>query len=106
KAREIRRLAEKMITLGKVGSLHARRQAISRLGQPAAVAKLFRDIAPGFEDRQGGYTRILKVGRRIGDAAEMCILELVQEQAAPAPAEESAATEKPAPEKQDTPETT
>jgi len=87
RAKQIRRLAEKMITLGKRGSLHARRLAIARLRQPDAVARLFRDIAPRFENRDGGYTRIMKLGPRPGDAAELCILEFVEELPEAAPGE-------------------
>ncbi len=85
KAKEIRPIIEKMITLGKRGDLHARRQAASfvrrevaneETGQDA-IQKLFDDIAPRYEDRQGGYTRILKVGPRRGDGAPMAIIELV-----------------------------
>ena len=79
KAKEARRLAERMITLGKRGSLHARRQAISILGQPDVVHYLFAEIAPRYEGRHGGYTRIMRLGRRRGDSAEMCLLELVTE---------------------------
>jgi large subunit ribosomal protein L17 len=81
KAKEIRRQADKMVTLGKVGTLHARRQAIAELHQVDKVAKLFSDIAPGFQERQGGYTRMMKLGPRVGDAAEMCILEFVESDA-------------------------
>lgn len=77
KAKEIRRLAEKMITLAKTGSLHARRQAIATLRQTDTVAELFSKIAPQHEDRNSGYTRIMRLGKRVGDAAEMCILELI-----------------------------
>ncbi|MDO9573638.1 MAG: 50S ribosomal protein L17, partial [Candidatus Contubernalis sp.] len=67
----------KMITLGKRGDLHAQRQALSYMLDEDAVYKLFHDIAPKYEDRQGGYTRVLKKGPRRGDAAPMAILELV-----------------------------
>jgi large subunit ribosomal protein L17 len=77
KAKEIRRLAEKMITLAKTGTLHARRQAIATLRQTDTVAELFSKVAPQHEDRTSGYTRIMRLGRRLGDAAEMCILELI-----------------------------
>jgi large subunit ribosomal protein L17 len=90
KAKEIRRLAEKMITLAKRGTLHARRQAIATLRQPATVAELFSKIAPEHEDRQSGYTRILRLGQRLGDGADMCLLELIQ--ATPVGAEAGAAT--------------
>ncbi|MEX5285638.1 50S ribosomal protein L17 [Selenomonas sputigena] len=77
KAKEIRGLAEKLITLAKRGDLSARRQAIADLGDEEAVRKLFSDIAGKYTDRQGGYTRILKLGPRRGDAAPMALLELV-----------------------------
>ena len=78
KAKEARRFADKMITLGKKGDLHRRRLAISRLRDKDAVKKLFDEIAPQYAQRNGGYTRIIKLGRRVGDAAEMCILQLVE----------------------------
>jgi len=77
KAKDLRPLAEKMITLGKRGGLHARRLALRNLPEPAAVKRLFDDIAPRFKERAGGYTRILKLGRRPGDGAEMAILEFI-----------------------------
>ncbi|TCT21105.1 LSU ribosomal protein L17P [Melghiribacillus thermohalophilus] len=84
KAKELRSVVEKMITLGKRGDLHARRQAAAFLrrvkdedGEQDALQKLFSDIAPRYEDRQGGYTRILKLGPRRGDGANMVIIELV-----------------------------
>ncbi|MCC5912618.1 MAG: 50S ribosomal protein L17 [Clostridiaceae bacterium] len=77
RAKETRRLADKMITLGKKGDLHAKRQALSFMTDETAVKNLFTDIAPKYEDRNGGYTRIIKIGPRRGDAAEMVILELV-----------------------------
>ncbi|HIC93538.1 MAG TPA: 50S ribosomal protein L17 [Anaerolineae bacterium] len=78
KARAIRPLAEKLITLGKRGDLHARRLAAARLNDPLVVKKLFDELAPRYENRPGGYTRILKLGRRRGDGAEMAIIELVE----------------------------
>ena len=78
RAKRIRMVAEQMVTLGKDGSLHARRLAIAKLHQPATVAILFDEIAPGFKERQGGYTRIYRLGPRIGDAAEMAIIEFVE----------------------------
>jgi len=78
KAREARRLAEKLITLAKDGSLHARRRAIAMLGDADTVHYLFEERAAEFEGRQGGYTRILRLDRRRGDAAEMVLLELVE----------------------------
>lgn len=94
KAKEIRRLAEKMITLAKVGTLHARRQAIATLRQTGTVAELFSTIAPQHEDRNSGYTRIMRLGQRLGDAAEMCILELIPATSAPADAAVAAAGDK------------
>ncbi len=78
RAKEIKRLTDKMITLGKRGDLHARRQAFSYLTSEDVVSKLFNDIAPRYSERQGGYTRIIKVGTRKGDGAPMAILELVE----------------------------
>ncbi len=77
KAKAIRPFIDKMITLGKRGDLHARRQAAAFLLQPKAVQKLFDEVAPRYQERNGGYTRILKVGPRRGDAAEVSIIELV-----------------------------
>ncbi|NMB45318.1 MAG: 50S ribosomal protein L17 [Firmicutes bacterium] len=77
KAKAARPLVERMITLGKRGDLHARRQAAAFLGQDEAVEKLFADVAPRYRERSGGYTRIMKVGPRRGDAAPVSILELV-----------------------------
>ena len=78
KAKEARRFAEKLITIGKKGDLHRRRLAVSKLRDKTAVKRLFDEIAPGYEGRNGGYTRILKLGKRRGDSAEMCILQLVE----------------------------
>ena len=78
KAKAARSLAEKMVTLGKKGSLAARRQAIATLKQEGLVRVLFNEIAPGFESRAGGYTRILKLGRRMSDSSEMALLEWVE----------------------------
>jgi len=77
KAKELRPIAEKMITLGKKGDLHARRQALSFIRSKDVVEKLFTVIKDKFSDRNGGYTRILKTGVRKGDAAGMAIIELV-----------------------------
>ena len=77
KAKEITSIANKMITLSKQGDLHARRQALSYMLDESAVKKLFEIIGPRFEDREGGYTRIMKKGFRRGDGAPMVILELV-----------------------------
>ena len=79
RAKETRRLAERMITLGKDGSLHARRQALSFLNAKSVVAKVFDEIAPRFAGRTGGYTRIVKLGKRDGDGASIAQLELVVE---------------------------
>ena len=77
KAKETRRLAERMITLGKEGTLAARRRALTFVQRRAVVKKLFEDIAPRFKERNGGYTRIIKVGIRHGDAAPVSVIELV-----------------------------
>ena len=77
KAKELRPFAEKLITLSKKDSLHARRRALQVMVHQDAVAKLFRDLSARFADRPGGYTRILKLGRRKGDGAEMAFIELV-----------------------------
>jgi len=77
RAKATRPIAEKMITLGKRDSLHARRQAASYLMTPGATQKLFSDLAPRFPDRPGGYTRIIRTGWRIGDGAELAILEFL-----------------------------
>ena len=77
RAKEMRSMAEKMITLGKQGTLHARRQAMSYITVEDVVTKLFEEIAPGYSDREGGYTRIIRIGPRRGDAAETAIVELV-----------------------------
>ena len=77
KAKELRPVAEKLITLGKRGDLHARRQAMSKLQDPKLVAKLFGPIAERYRARSGGYCRVLKAGMRYGDAADMAVIELV-----------------------------
>ncbi len=78
KAKEVQRMAEKMITRAKVDSVHNRRMVARDITNKAVLAKLFTDIAPLFVERNGGYTRIIKTGYRQGDAAEMAILELVE----------------------------
>ncbi|NOU36342.1 MAG: 50S ribosomal protein L17 [Kiritimatiellaceae bacterium] len=78
KAKATRSLAEKMVTLGKAGTLAARRQALATIKQPEQVKALFEKIAPGFAGRAGGYTRITKLGPRMSDASEMVILEWVE----------------------------
>ena len=77
KAKDLRRVVEKLITLGKRGDLHARRLAAARLKQDSHVAKLFEVLGPRYGDRQGGYVRVLKAGFRYGDMAPMAIIELV-----------------------------
>jgi len=77
RAKETQKLAEKMITLGKRGDLHARRQALAFITEETVVSNLFETIAPKYADRNGGYTRIMRVGPRRGDAAELAIIELV-----------------------------
>lgn len=78
KAKETRRFAERMITFGKKGDLAARRQVAAYIMKPEIVAKLFSTIAPWYTDRNGGYTRIVRIGRRLGDAGETAYLELVK----------------------------
>jgi large subunit ribosomal protein L17 len=77
KAKELRRWGDWMITLGKRGDLHARRQALATIREKNTVHKLFEELAPRYQNRQGGYTRIVKVGFRRGDASPMCLIELV-----------------------------
>lgn len=77
RAKEVRCLADKMITLGKTNTLHSRRQALSFVTKKDVVYKLFEEIAPKYAERNGGYTRVLKAGPRRGDGAEMAIIELV-----------------------------
>ncbi len=77
RAKEVRAMTEKMITLGKQGTLHARRQALAYVTKEDVVTKLFAEIAPKYKEVNGGYCRIIKTGPRRGDAAEMCIIELV-----------------------------
>lgn len=77
RAKETKRMADKMITLGKRGDLHARRQALAYIYDEEVVKKLFDEIAPKYTERHGGYTRVLRVGPRRGDGAEIAILELV-----------------------------
>lgn len=81
KAKELRRWADWLITLGKDGSLHARRRALAFVQDKAVVARLFNDLGPRFQDRNGGYTRIVKVGRRRGDAAPLSVIELIPSEA-------------------------
>lgn len=83
KAKEIRVVAERMITLGKRGDLHSMRLAASVIREKSVVSKLFSTIAPRYKDRQGGYTRIIKLGTRLGDAAPISLIELVEEEIKP-----------------------
>lgn len=78
KAKEVRRLAEKVITRGKKGTLHQRRQAAAFLTDEKVVGKVFDELKTRYEDRSGGYTRIVKIGPRQGDAAPMAVLQLVE----------------------------
>jgi large subunit ribosomal protein L17 len=77
KAKELRRVADRLITLAKRGDLHARRLAFSRIRDEAMVAKLFETLGPRYADRPGGYTRVMKAGFRYGDSAPMAVIELV-----------------------------
>ena len=77
RAKEVASMTEKMITLGKAGVLHAKRQGLSYVTKVDARKKLFDEIAPRYADRKGGYTKIIKIGPRRGDAAEMAIIQLV-----------------------------
>ena len=89
KAKELRKVADKMITLAKRGDLHARRQAMGYIRSKDVVAKLFGEIQEQYADRQGGYTRIIQTGPRQGDAAPMAIIELVDYQESVAVEDES-----------------
>ncbi|MEN6332515.1 MAG: 50S ribosomal protein L17 [Smithella sp.] len=80
KAKELRKLADKMITLGKRGDLHARRQALSVVRDKSVVSKLFGELTERFRNREGGYTRIIKVGYRFGDNAPVSILEYIPDE--------------------------
>lgn len=103
KAREVRRIAERMITLGKRGTLHARRRALRIIRRREVAAKVFDELADRYRDRPGGYTRVLKIGIRTGDAAPVSIVELVEagEVARPKaePAEKKTARRRSAPKK-------
>jgi large subunit ribosomal protein L17 len=95
RAKELRKLVDRMITLGKRGDLHARRQALRVIRDQKVVAKLFEMIAPRYSERPGGYTRIIRLENRQGDNAPMAIIELVEEgysAQADTPAEETAET--------------
>lgn len=80
RAKELRKLAERMITLGKRGDLHARRQAMQVVRDRKVVGKLFEMVAPRYKERPGGYTRIIKLGARHGDNASLSLIELVEEE--------------------------
>lgn len=77
KAKEVKRIADRMITLGKEGTLHARRRALSVVRSKPVTSKLFEELAERYRDRAGGYTRVLKIRRRVGDAAPLSLVELV-----------------------------
>ncbi len=77
KARQVRPYAEKIITKGRRGDLHARRQVLAKIGDNDVVTKLFDEVGPRYENRPGGYTRITRIGPRRGDGAEMAVIELV-----------------------------
>lgn len=85
KAKELRRFTEKMITLGKRESLHARRRALAVIRRKEVVQKLFEDLAPRYAERRGGYTRIMRLGARRGDAAELAVIELLGNESDTAP---------------------
>lgn len=95
RAKEVRSMAEKMITLGKKNTLASRRAALAYITKESVVTKLFTEIAPSYADRNGGYTRILKLGNRRGDAAEMAIVALVKAEKAVEIAPATTATEAP-----------
>ena len=95
KAKEVRRIAEKLITLGKKGDLASRRRALAYIRDKDVVHKWFAEISPRFEQRPGGYTRIMKLGNRRGDNAPISVLELVKEAYAPAPAKKKSRTPAP-----------
>lgn len=90
KAKEVRKMVEKVITLGKRGDVHSRRLAFKTVRSRELLAKLFGEVAERFRTRNGGYTRILKIGNRVGDAAPMSILELIPGDAPATPAEKPA----------------
>ena len=88
RAKAVRPIAERMITLGKRETLHARRQALAYVKDPVVVSKLFETLAPRFSQRHGGYTRIIRLGFRDGDGAQMAYLELIGSEFKPAKSEE------------------
>jgi len=99
KAKEARRFADKMVTLGKRGTLHARRQALAFIMDKEVVSKLFSVLGPRYADRNGGYTRIIRTGFRRGDGAELALLEMVGRIAPTPKAEKKKAKKEEAPEK-------
>ena len=105
RAKEVRSMAEKMITLGKKNTLASRRAALAYITKEDVVSKLFNQIAPTYENRNGGYTQIFKLGARRGDAAEMAIVKLIKEESAveEKPAEEVKAPKKAAKKAEETP---
>lgn len=100
KAKELRSIAEKMITLGKKGDVAAERRAVAFMRDKSVVKKLFKEISPKYKDRNGGYTRILKLGTRPGDSAHMSFIELVEESTAKKPEKKKPASKKTAKPKQ------
>ena len=94
RAKELRKIAERMVTLGKRGDLHARRQALDVIQDKKVVAKLFERIAPRYAERPGGYTRIIKLGIRSGDNASVSVIELVEEEFTAKPKKVKAAPKK------------
>jgi large subunit ribosomal protein L17 len=101
KAKEIRRTAEKMVTRAKVDSVHNRRIVAKMLYEKDVLNKLFTEVGPRFAERPGGYTRILKIGKRAGDAADMVILEFLTEEVKTAPKKKAATKKKAAPKASD-----
>ena len=93
RAKELRRTAEHMITFAKRGDVHARRQVLRLIANKRVVTKLFEELGPRYQSRNGGYTRLVKIGIRRGDAAPMCIIELVDRPGAGAVQEEPSAAE-------------
>ena len=100
KAKELRRYAEKLITIGKKGDIHNRRLAFAKLHSRDAVKHLFDVVAPEYAERNGGYTRIYKLGFRRGDAAEMCLIQLVKTEVAEEPKKEAKKAAKKEPKKE------
>lgn len=92
RAKELRKIVERMVTLGKRGDLHARRQASQVIRDKKVVAKLFDQVGPRYKDRPGGYTRIIKLGSRLGDNAPQSIIELVEEEFTAKPKKAAPAT--------------